>query len=403
MGAGVTRRTFLGRSGRAGAAIAVGGGLVPVLAGARTARAPGGTWLPGDLHCHSCYSHDVWCAGDDNTGLDEVYTAGLPVAGKYAEADSRGLRYLAVTDHNDVRSVPDLPAASRGLIAVPGYEHSLHGHAQMLGAKRVYDPGDQAADAVGAMAAALRADGGVFQANHPAYRMVPADPQCQGGCEDCRAMDWEYGFDIRPDTVEVWNPSVSLGEVSENYWECWLERGERIGATGGSDSHWVSLAAVAGPGQPTTWVLARHATVAGVLAALRAGRTSVSGQPPALGGVRLSLRGPNGTTIGDTVTPGSPLRVTADGLRAPAVVRVRANGGQLLEAPIEPGGAVTFRAPREAGWVRALLLDPTALPVSTSTELGQVTPQRDGHLLLALTSAMYLRRRAARPRGARRV
>jgi hypothetical protein len=43
------------------------------------------------------YSHDVWCAGDDNTGLDEIYTAGLPVAGKYAEADSRGLRFLAVT------------------------------------------------------------------------------------------------------------------------------------------------------------------------------------------------------------------------------------------------------------------------------------------------------------------
>ena len=401
MRAGVTRRAFLGRGARAGAAVAAAG-LVPAFAGAGATRAPGGTWLPGELHCHSCYSHDVWCAGDDNTGLDEVYTAGLPVPGKYGEARSRGLRFCAVTDHNDVRSVPDLPSSSQGLIAIPGYEHSLHGHAQMLGAGHVYDPGDQAADAIVAMAAALRADGGVFQANHPAYRLGPDDPGCQGGCADCRAMNWQYGFDVRPDTVEVWNPSVSRGEVSENYWECWLERGERIAATGGSDSHWVSLAEVAGPGQPTTWVLARHATVAGVLAALRDGRTSVSGQPPALGGVRLSLSGPGGATIGDTVAPGSTLRVSADGLRTPAVVRIRANGGQLLEEAIEPGGEVTFRAPRDAGWVRALLLDPTALPASTSTDLGQATPQRDGHLLLALTSAMYLRR-ATLPRNARRV
>jgi hypothetical protein len=53
---------------------------------------------------------------------------------------------------------------------------------------------------------------------------------------------------------------------------------------------------------------------------------------------------------------------------------------------------VTFRAPRDAGWVRALLLDAVALPVSTATEVGDATPQRDGHRLLALTSAMYLRR-----------
>jgi hypothetical protein len=95
--------------------------------------------------------------------------------------------------------------------------------------------------------------------------------------------------------------------------------------------------------------------------------------------------------------------VRADGLRTPAVVRVRANGDQVLEETIEPGGQVTFRAPRDAGWVRALLLDPTALPVSTSTDLGQATPQRDGHLLMALTSAMYLRRRMTHPRHARRV
>jgi hypothetical protein len=45
--------------------------------------------------------------------------------------------------------------------------------------------------------------------------------------------------------------------------------------------------------------------------------------------------------------------------------------------------------------VRALLLARAALPVDTTTELGDATPQRDGMPLLALTSPIYLRRRTA--------
>jgi hypothetical protein len=100
--------------------------------------------------------------------------------------------------------------------------------------------------------------------------------------------------------------------------------------------------------------------------------------------------------IGDTVAPGTRLRVTAPGLQVPAVVRIRANGQQILEQPLDPGGEVRFRAPREAGWVRAILLARAALPVHTTTDVGDATPQRDGMPLLALTSPMYLRR--PRPR-----
>ena len=362
-----------------------------------------GVWLPGDLHTHSTYSHDVYGGpSDDNTGPDEFYTAGLPVAGKFLEGRARGLRYLAVSDHNDVRSVGELPSAANGLVALPAYEHSIKGHAQMLGARALYDPGDQAADAVNAMATQLRANGGVFQANHPAYRVGLEEEfhGCAGGCEDCRSLNWSYAFDVRPDTVEVWNPSVARSDASETYWECWLDRGERVGATGGSDSHWVSLHAIAGPGQPTTWVYAPEASTAGVLAGLRAGRTTVSAQPPGLGGAQLLLEAPGEGMIGDTVAPGTRLRVTAPGLVLPAVLRVRANGHQILERPFNPGDSATFRAPSEAGWVRAILLARAALPVSTATEFGDVTPQRDGMPLLALTSAMYLRAPALRRRRA---
>jgi hypothetical protein len=392
----LTRRMLLQRAALAAAAASAA--TLPRVTGAVGAPPAGvgrGVWLPGDLHTHSWYSHDVYGGPtDDNTGPDEAYTLGLPVAGKFVEARERRLRYLAVSDHNDVRSVADLPKAAGGLIAIPAYEHSLRGHAQFLGATKLYDAGDQAADAVNRMATELRAAGGVFQANHPAYKLGLTDEfhGCDaGGCDDCRSINWSYGFDVRPDTVEVWNPSVARSDVSERYWECWLDRGEQIGATGGSDSHWLSLHAIAGPGQPTTWVYAPEASTAGVLAGLRAGRTSVTGQPPELGGPLLLLEAPGEAMVGDTVAPGTTLRVTAKGLRMPAVLRIRANGAQVIEEKLLPGQSYTFRAPSEAGWVRAILLSPVALPVSTAVDLGDATPQRDGMPMLALTSPIYVR------------
>jgi hypothetical protein len=258
-----TRRTFLGRAAVIGGAVAAGGLPLARTAALGGPMPRGGSWLPGDLHTHSTYSHDVYGGPTDtNTGPDEAYTLGLPVAGKFAEGRERGLAFMAVSDHNDVRSVPELSSASGSLVALPAYEHSIHGHAQMLGATKLYDAGDQAADAINAMANELRAAGGVFQANHPAYKFAldgefHACGSGAGGCADCRAIHWQYGFDVQPDTIEVWNPSVARSDVSETYWECWLDRGAKVGGTGGSDSHWLSLHAIAGPGQPTTWVHAR--------------------------------------------------------------------------------------------------------------------------------------------------
>lgn len=395
----ITRREILRRAGIAGGAVAAGGLLVPSLGHARTLRAASGsgTWLPGDLHTHSTYSHDVYGGPTDaNTGPDELYTAGLPVAGKFLEGRARGLRFLAVSDHDDVRSLPELTSASGDVIAIPAYETSIEGHAQMLGARREYAKGDRAADAINAMAGELRTDGGVFQANHPAYRLDGSAelPSCSptGGCADCRGIHWKYGFDVRPDTIEVWNPSVVRSDISETYWECWLDRGERVAGTGGSDSHWASLHAVAGPGQPTTWVYAREASTAGILEGLREGRTVVSGQPPSLGGAQVMLEAPGEGIVGDTVAPGTPMRVSAPGLASPGVVRLRSNGRQILEEEIAPGETIDFRAPADAGWVRAVLLARPALPVSGSTPVGDATPSRDGMLMLALSSPMYLRR-----------
>jgi hypothetical protein len=366
-----------------------------------------GEWLAGDFHVHTCYSHDAYCGpGDDNTGPKEAYTLSGDVDERFLEGSLRGLDFLAITDHNDTRSVTDPGFATHGLIGVPGYENSLHGHAQMLGATSVFAHGDSSAADVRDLAARMRAAGGIFQINHPADGVI-----APFSCAQTGVLDWGYGYDVQPDTLEVWNiqhyyqppfPAASSNAAALAYWECWLERGARIGATGGSDSHWLSTSVMQGPGNPTTWIDAGARTTRGILDALRAGRTSVSVRPPVLGGAPLLLEadadgdGEFEAMQGDTVPPGALMRVRSPGMTTAGLVDVRANGADVLTgATLVPGGEVRFRAPatRASGWVRATLSLPDAAPARMVCEpvLGTKTTYcRAPIAVAALTSPIYL-------------
>ena len=319
-----------------------------------------GRWLAGDLHVHTTFSHDSYGGpGDDNTGTEDAYTAGHSVASQFSVGATRGLDYLAITDHNDVRSQADAGFGSSGLIGIPGYENSLEGHAQMLGARRVYENGDKSTAAVQRLAEELRADGGVFQVNHPAEGSTGPDD-----------VDWTYGYDVRPDTVEVWKisrlyqpplPSASSNDLAVRYWEGWLDLGARVGATGGSDNHYLATTPAQGAGQPTTHVLAAEPSAAGVLEGLRAGRTFIADQPPGMGGPALLLEadgdgdGSFEATVGDAVRPGSELRVRADAAEG-TLLRIIIDGGRQAVSPIpvtSPRFEQTLRVPAEATWVRA--------------------------------------------------
>jgi hypothetical protein len=357
------------------------------------AHAAEGEWLSGDLHVHTTYSHDSYGGpSDDNTGPEEFYTLGWSVGEQFQHAMIRGLDYLAITDHNDVRSQQDPGFGAGGVIPLPGYENSLEGHAQMLGATKLYDNGDESAAAVLAAADALRADGGAFQVNHPA----------EGSTEFPHDADWAYLYDVQPDTVEVWNisrlyqpplPSASSNDDAVRYWEGWLDRGAKVAATGGSDNHWRSTFAAQGVGQPTTWVFARERSAAGILEGLRAGRTFISHQPPAFAGPLLFLEG-DGTMVGDEVAPKAKLNVRVEGGTG-TFLRIIATGGEPLGEPVVVAGPSfehEFEAPAKPGWVRAELFSPDlAEQRAALCDRPDTTYCRNMLGITAMTSAMYVR------------
>ncbi len=310
---------------------------------------------------------------------------------------------MAITDHNDVRSQSD-PAFGDGLLGIPAYENSLDGHAQMLGATRIYDNGDKSAGAVESLAGQLRRDGGVFQVNHPA----------EGATTD--QLDWKLAYAVMPDTVEAWNisplyqpplPSASDNDGAIRYWEGWLDRGEKVGATGGSDNHYLATTAIQGAGQPTTWVAVRRRTVAGVLEGLRKGRTFISHQPPAYGGPRLFIEGDRNRNGRYETIAGGTVRAKRG---RPARLRVRVHGAPGAKLRIVTGGGILpfdpvtitvarfshrFTLPAGARWVRAEVVGEDLSEVRRQVcdaPLGaETTYCRNTIARLALSSAIYLR------------
>ena len=344
----LSRRDFLRDAALVGAAVT----MLPKI-GFAGGGGPLGEWLAGDLHCHTTYSHDVWGGPkDDNTGPDEAYTLGWKPADQILIAELRGLDFLAITDHNDVRALTDNGYASSKLTLIRGYEHSLSkGHAGCLGPNitSVFQNMNTSTDE-GALALrdAVHEAGGIFILNHPFY-----------------SSGWGYSPTVRPDSVEVWNigwpyrhvgttdippePSVSDNYTSLPYWETAFLSDGKMPATGGSDNHYRATTAIQGVGQPTTWVFAADRSQEAILEGIRAGRTVVSAEPPVLRGPFIELAANTASQrwmVGDTVPASSgQVTVTARVLNAPLhVLRFVVDGRAAKQVRIlKPDQTVTLQ------------------------------------------------------------
>jgi hypothetical protein len=394
--------------------------------------APHGFWIPGDLHVHTIYGHDVcitpataWDYTKPSRAArrpcQDFYTWGFPPADRLSEALQRGLGFVAITDHNNVVNQTD-PAvlawekAHPDFVSIPGYENSQAGHVQMLGARSCYGnhgptkqvvgcdaaPKDKTVRGMRELANSLRANGGVFQINHPSD------------------LSWlhTYHRKVVPDTIEVWNiglwafqrplPSANDNNFSLRWYDGFLRRGDRIGVTGGSDSHWRLTDSIQGVGDPTTWVYVTRRTVQGVLAGLRAHHTFVSDLPPAELGAQAYLEadanhdGRYEAIAGDVVKRGAAYRLrTVNALPLSLVRIVTDKGTVLVHLPLS--GTLTFTPgaggiPKASMFVRAELLEPDGRQLRTAAcdpIIGsQTTICRDDLLMESLTSPIFIRRGA---------
>jgi predicted metal-dependent phosphoesterase TrpH len=405
----------------------------PLSAASKDPASPHGFWIPGDLHVHTIYGHDTcitpttaWDytkpSRSARRSCPDFYTWGFPPVDRLNEALQRGLSYVAITDHNNVINQSD-PAvlawekAHPSFVSIPGYENSQAGHVQMLGARSCYGnhgptkaiiecdttPTDKSARGMQQLADGLRRHGGVFQINHPSD------------------MNWlhAYGRQIVPDTVEVWNigpwafqhplPSANDNNFSLRWYDGFLRAGDRVGVTGGSDSHWRLTDSVQGVGDPTTWVYVTQRSIQGVLDGLRAHHTFVSDLPPAEAGAQMYLQadanrdGRFDAIAGSTVAPGATYSLRTVNALPGSIVRIVTDAGSVLEQ-LPPSGALTFRpgaagVPAAKKFVRTELLERDARQLregSCDKVVGsQTTLCRNDLLIESLTSPIFIRSAAA--------
>jgi len=307
-----------------------------------------GEWLGGDLHLHSEHSKD---------------SSFNPLEKIIATAQSAGLHYLGMTDHdnhvdgdvaNNTWSDPNF--VSSPLIMLYGAEWTSHrGHGNTFSAtpydhQTLYDLRDAKDVQIGAHA---EKEGVHLSANHP------TGPDHFG-----------FSYDLVR-SVEVWQTAIwdnGTNTSALTVWDDMLKSGRRLTGRGGSDSHHgvPGLGEVPAEnsfqalgnyvGTPTTWVFAVDRSASAVVDALDNGRVSISANPytPRVEfTVDLDADGEPDAMMGDNVAAsGEPVtfRVEMVGSNmgiAPYTVDVIRDGAAFTSLTILPGqtGVTFFDAP----------------------------------------------------------
>jgi len=284
-------------------------------------RSKNAGWYRGELHSHTLHSD-----------------GSLTPAELLAGARSRGLDFLAVTDHNTISALSAIEqAADDRLLILPGIElTTFYGHALALGVTQWIDwrteyNGWTMDDA----ARATHAAGGLFIIAHP---QDIGSPVCTG----CR---WEYpDFDLDlADGVEIWNGgwrgSNDKNPKNLRLWRDLQSEARRIPATAGSDFHggmdWWKTA-------PVTYIYAQNLSTPALLEGIRLGRMVLSSGPWLQ--IQVSTGSQSQTVeIGATlVSPVNRVFITAAWENAPqgAELVLSNRQGPLFNKPVSAAGTM---------------------------------------------------------------
>ncbi|MEJ7733774.1 MAG: CehA/McbA family metallohydrolase [Polyangiaceae bacterium] len=259
----------------------------PYVAAAPLSTTP--RWFAGDFHVHSRESGD---ARVDMT-FDEIADF----------ARGRGLDFVALSDHNTVSQldfIVDAQGRHPDVLFVPSVEFTTYdGHANGFGATAWIDHkiGQPGVTIEGA-ATAFRDQGAIFSINHPTLDLGDA----------CIGCAWKQP--LAPDLIGAVEVSTGgldhvtgfLVPASIQFWDDLCAQGFHVPAIGGSDDH--KGGAEDGPlsspiGDPTTLIGASELSVAGLIEAIRAGRTVVKLGNPSDPMVVLSS---SAAPVGDTIS-----------------------------------------------------------------------------------------------------
>jgi hypothetical protein len=227
----------------------------------------GTRWYRGDLHMHTAHS-DGSCPSQSGRKVP------CPLFLSVQAAASRGLDFIAITDHNadsQYDAMRELQPYFDRVLLVPGREMTtFHGHFNIFGVTQFIDyrvtPGGLELNTV---LRDVQSMGGIASISHAE---APGGEQCMG----CR-WDAPPNEDMSLFTaIEV----INGGEImfsSAKFWDAQLRDGHRLTAIGGSDSHNATNppAPPGSIGWPTTIVEANELSVPAILGGIRAGRTFV--------------------------------------------------------------------------------------------------------------------------------
>jgi hypothetical protein len=194
-------------------------------------------------------------------------------------AADHGLDFVVVTEHNTVSHVRDLIALQPyfdRLLLIPGMEMTtFQGHANAFNLREPVDfrVGSPQVPDWNALLGAAAKQGALVSINHP---NVPSGEKCMG----CGWMANPAADMSRVQAIEVVNGNdVESPTAGLPFWQQQLQKGFRLTAIGGSDTHDVTakdfVAATGRIGVPTTVVYASALSIDAIMAGIRSGNVFV--------------------------------------------------------------------------------------------------------------------------------